>query len=582
VELFLIFISSGLFLGWSLGGNDAANIFGSAVGSKMLSFKRAATIAGIFVILGAVFQGRGGAETLNSLGAVDALAGGFAVSLCAAFTVFLMTKRSLPVSTSQAVVGAIIGWTAFTGNDIDYTVLRKIVSTWVSGPILGLVFSSLLYLLTKALLRRAKIHVIRLDYFIRIGLIVAGAFGAYSLGANNIANVMGVFVSGAPDILLNFGLFSIDGVQLLFLIGAIAIAVGIFTYSERVMNTVGNGLLSLSPEAAIVVVLSHGLVLFLFSSITFSNMLQAIGLPPLPLVPVSSTQVIIGSVLGIGIVKGTREIKLKALSGIALGWVITPFIAGIITFFLLFFLQNVFNLKVTSSIPVQEVVQETVPAIDSAIREINLILPGILIASAITIIVLIIVLFGQQKQRLKAENELLMRQNQVFSSQKAITEFEINAMQSEKELLQNKLEAKRKEFADAALNLSDQRQFLDQLLTKIDETKEKAGDSDVHESLKEVTLLLHQRMSFSNEKEDLYNQVDEVHQDFIKKLTTDFPHITDYEKRLATFIRLNLSTKEIATLMNISPKSVEVARYRLKKALGLGKDDNLISYINTY
>jgi inorganic phosphate transporter, PiT family len=582
MALFLIFLSSGLFLGWSLGGNDAANIFGSAVGSKMLSFKRSAFIAGIFVILGAVFQGRGGAETLNSLGAVDAMAGGFAVSLCAAFTVFLMTKRSLPVSTSQAVVGAIIGWTAFSGNEIDYTVLRKIVTTWISGPILGLIFSALLYLFTKALLRRAKIHVIRLDYFIRIGLIAAGAFGAYSLGANNIANVMGVFVSGAPDVLVNFGLFTIDGVQLLFLIGAIAIAVGIFTYSERVMNMVGNGLLSLSPEAAIVVVLSHGLVLFLFSSITFSNMLQSIGFPALPLVPVSSTQVIIGSVLGIGIVKGTREIKLKTLAGIAAGWVVTPIIAGVITFFLLFFLQNVFDLKVTSGEKIQEVVKETPSLIDNNLREINLTLPGILIAAAIIIIVLIVVVFSQQRRRLKDENELLMRQNQVFSSQKVINEFEINAMQTEKTLLQNKLETKRKEFADAALNLSDQKQFLEQVLEKIEDASKKAGDPQIEQTLKEIELLLRQRMSFSNEKHDLYSQVDEVHQDFIKKISADFPQLTDYEKRLATFIRLSLSTKEIATLMNISPKSVEVARYRLKKTLGLKKDDNLVSYINNY
>lgn len=113
--LLLIFLSSGLFLGWSLGANDAANIFGSAVGSKMIHFRKAAIIASIFVVLGAVFQGRGTADTLSSLGAVDALAGGFTVSLCAALTVFWMTRYAIPVSTSQAIVGAIIGWSMFAG-----------------------------------------------------------------------------------------------------------------------------------------------------------------------------------------------------------------------------------------------------------------------------------------------------------------------------------------------------------------------------------------------------------------------------------------------------------------------------------
>ncbi|HQO50742.1 MAG TPA: inorganic phosphate transporter, partial [Bacteroidales bacterium] len=242
--LFLIYISSGLFLGWSLGANDAANVFGSAVGSKMVRFRQAALIASIFVILGAVFQGKGGAETLNALGAVDALAGGFTVSLTAALTVLLMTRKALPVSTSQAIVGSIMGWVLFTGNKPDISVLIKIVSTWASGPILGMLFSGLLYFLLRKFLKRAKIHVVKLDTYIRISLIVTGAFGAYSLGANNIGNVMGVFMQSAPRISIDFGLFMLDGAQLLLLLGGIAIAVGIFTYSQKVMQTIGNGLLS--------------------------------------------------------------------------------------------------------------------------------------------------------------------------------------------------------------------------------------------------------------------------------------------------------------------------------------------------
>ncbi len=578
--LFLVFISSGLFLGWSLGGNDAANIFGSAVGSKMVSFKRAATVAAIFVILGAVFQGRGGAETLNALGTVDALAGGFTVSLCAAFVVFLMTKRSLPVSTSQAVVGAIIGWTFFTGHAMDYKVLGKIVSTWIIGPILGLIFSALLYLLTRAALRKAKIHIIKLDYLIRISLILAGAFGAYSLGANNIANVMGVFVSAAPDVLLDFGLFTLDGVQILFLLGSIAIAVGIFTYSERVMNTVGNGILSLSPEAAIVVVASHGIVLFLFSSITLSNMLISIGLPPLPMVPVSSTQVILGSVLGIGIIKGTREIHMKTVYGIALGWITTPVIAGIFTFFMLFFVQNVFDLQVTTSIPAKDAVEAAPSLIPKTVREFNLLMPGLVILGAAVIVILILTVFRQQKLRLKSENELLQQQNELYAAQKTISEFEINAIQREKERLRQKLDAKKREFSDAALNLSEQKAFLEKVLQESEEIKANTEDQQIRKKLHELTVLLRQRMSFNSEKDDLYSRAEEVHKDFISKLDINFPDLTVNEKRLAVFIRMNLSTKEVAALMNISPKSVEVARYRLKKSLGLSKDDDLISFIH--
>src|SRR5210317_2015451 len=107
--MLLIFLSSGLFLGWSLGANDAANVFGTAVGTKMIRFKTAALISGIFVILGAVIGGAGASHTLGKLGSVNAIAGSFMVAFAAGFTVFWMTKLKVPVSTSQAVVGAIIG-----------------------------------------------------------------------------------------------------------------------------------------------------------------------------------------------------------------------------------------------------------------------------------------------------------------------------------------------------------------------------------------------------------------------------------------------------------------------------------------
>ena len=71
----LLFLSSGLFLGWSLGANDAANVFGTAVGTRMVRFRTAALVCSFFVVLGAVLGGAGAAHTLGRLGAVNALAG---------------------------------------------------------------------------------------------------------------------------------------------------------------------------------------------------------------------------------------------------------------------------------------------------------------------------------------------------------------------------------------------------------------------------------------------------------------------------------------------------------------------------
>lgn len=341
--MFFVFLTSGLFLGWSLGANDAANVYGTAVATRMIRFRTAAIACSILVLIGAVMGGAGAAHTLGKLGAVNALAGSFTVALAAAVTVTWMTRLELPVSTSQAIVGAIIGWNLFSGSLTDYRSLSKIVSSWVLCPVLAAIFAAGLMVLTEALLRRLRIHMFRLDRITWFGLFAVGAFASYSLGANNIANVVGVFVPANPfgDLQLPGG-FTLSGAQQLFLLGGLAIGVGVFTYSKRVMLTVGSELFRLSPISALVVVLAQAIVLFLFASEGLEAWLAAHGLPTIPLVPVSSSQAVIGAVLGIGFAKGGRNIHFGVLGRIGGGWVATPVVAGVFAFVTLFVVQNVF------------------------------------------------------------------------------------------------------------------------------------------------------------------------------------------------------------------------------------------------
>ncbi len=350
----LIFLSSGLFLGWSLGANDASNVFGTAVGSRMVRFSTAAIICSVFVIIGSVTAGAGAAGGLGKLGAVNALAGSFTVALAAAVTVLLMTKLGLPVSTSQAVVGAIVGWNWFSGSATDINQLAKIVSTWVACPILAAIFSAFIYKFVILSIETTKPHLLSLDRNIRLGLIIVGAFGSYTLGANNIGNVMGVFVPSSPfENIKIAGILDISAVEQLFLLGAIAIAVGVFTYSKRVMMTVGGSLMTLSPTGALVVVTASSLVLFVFSSKELSSFVASLGLPPIPLIPVSSSQAVVGAVIGIAMlqgIKGVRQVKWGVLGGIASGWVTTPIIAAVIAFVSLFIVQNVFDQQVYQTV----------------------------------------------------------------------------------------------------------------------------------------------------------------------------------------------------------------------------------------
>jgi len=339
----LIFLSSGLFLGWALGANDAANVFGTAVGTRMIRWGTAAIICSIFVVLGAVVSGAGSSHTLGKLGAITALPGAFMTALAAAISVYLMTKAGLAVSTSQAIVGGIVGWNMFTGQPTDTKILTTIVTTWFLCPVLSAVIAVILYKALRVYLRHAELHLVRTDAYLRFGLLIAGAFGAYALGANNIANVVGVFIPATPFPDVHFGGFIFTASHQLFLAGGLAIAFGVMTYSKRVMMTVGGGLGRISPIAAFIAVISHSIVLFAFASRGLEAWLLSMGLPTIPLVPVSSSQAVVGAIVGIAILQGASGIRWRVLGNIVMGWIATPILAGIICFFGLYFLQNVFD-----------------------------------------------------------------------------------------------------------------------------------------------------------------------------------------------------------------------------------------------
>jgi PiT family inorganic phosphate transporter len=289
----------GIFLGWSLGANDAANVFGTAVSSKMLKFWTAAVLASVFVIIGALVSGQAGIDTLKGLTSIN-LEQAVISSVAAALTVTVMTAFGLPVSTSQAVVGAILG-IGILNNEINFSGLGKVVSCWVGTPIGAAIIAYLLYRWIGRLFNRADLNLFESDVLIRLALIFAGIYGAYTLGANNVANVTAVFVGA--------GLIS---VFMAALIGGVSIALGIMTYSRPVMETVGKKLVRLDPFSALIVVLSLAVSVHIFTLIG---------------VPVSTSQGVIGAVLGIGIVKGSNTINPRTLATILIGWLLTPVLA---------------------------------------------------------------------------------------------------------------------------------------------------------------------------------------------------------------------------------------------------------------
>jgi len=295
----MLSLLGGIFLGWSLGANDASNAFGSAVSSRMVKFWTAAILASIFVVLGALFEGQAGIDTLQGLTGLT-LKMAIVSSVAAAVTVSFMTLLGLPVSTSQAVVGAILG-IGFLNKQLNVAGLGKVVACWFGTPIGGLLIAIALYRLLAVVYNRSRIDMFESDILLRLALIVAGSYAAYTLGANNVANVTAVFVGA--------GQLTVFGASL---VGGLSIALGILTFSRGVMETIGKKLVRLDPFSALVVVLAEGLTVHFYTLIG---------------VPVSTSQAVIGAVLGVGFVKGINTVSRQTLTNILIGWFLTPAIA---------------------------------------------------------------------------------------------------------------------------------------------------------------------------------------------------------------------------------------------------------------
>lgn len=304
----MLSLLGGVFLGWSLGANDAANVFGTAVSARMLRFGTAAILASVFVIVGALAEGQAAIDTLKGLTHIS-LNQAVIASVAAAVTVSAMTLLGQPVSTSQAVVGAILGIGLLNGQ-LNLAGLSKVVLCWLGTPVGGALSAVVLYNLLGKIFNRLNLNLFQVDFWLRLALIVAGSYGAYALGANNVANVTAVFVGAG---LLN----SFQAA----LIGAVSIAAGILTFSRPVMKTVGRRLVALDPFSALVVVLALAVTVHFYTILG---------------VPVSTSQAVVGAVLGIGLIKGVNTVSRRTLQQICFAWFMTPVVScglSLVTYF---------------------------------------------------------------------------------------------------------------------------------------------------------------------------------------------------------------------------------------------------------
>ena len=155
------------------------------------------------------------------------------------------------------------------------------------------------------------------DLMIKIGYIGAGAFASYSIGLNSSANVTALYFDpyfATTGVAANL----LTDARLTATIGGIAIAIGVLTFSKRVMMTVGTSIATLSQVDGFVVILAMASTIVLMG--------EWMG------IPVSTSQAVVGAVIGAGLTKGVKNVNFGVMKNIALAWVGSPTIAGVLTY----------------------------------------------------------------------------------------------------------------------------------------------------------------------------------------------------------------------------------------------------------
>jgi DNA-binding CsgD family transcriptional regulator len=171
--------------------------------------------------------------------------------------------------------------------------------------------------------------------------------------------------------------------------------------------------------------------------------------------------------------------------------------------------------------------------------------------------------FEEQQRQLEILHQLEIEQNE-----KAI-------IQLQKEKLENEVKYKNKELADAALHLVER---TDALARVKEELQKLYKSSEQDASLKKALQLVND-IERNNENWDRFAvRFDEINNDFLKKIKGLYPQLTSTDLKLCAYLQLNMSSKEIAQLMNISLRGVEISRYRLRKKLQLPTEKSFVEF----
>ncbi len=290
-------------LSFIISANNSANSVGTLYGSRITRYTTAALYSGFLMALGTLLEGWKMSGAIGG-GIVESpltLSMALMVLLTTAILMLLFTLLSIPLSSSQIMVGSIIGVSIASGLYVNFSFVSLIGVSWL----LTFIFSMGLAYFFYALLYRfaPRMRYLSISRFYTLSLLLGCAFISYTLGANTLGLVASMNPSPISLVLV-----------------AISSILGVYFMGKRTVRTAGKRIIRLDPPRAFSAQIAGAIVVEIFTQMHF---------------PVSVTQAIIGGIIGTGLIKGYREMNKKLLMELGVSWIAAPVISLLLTLFIL-------------------------------------------------------------------------------------------------------------------------------------------------------------------------------------------------------------------------------------------------------
>lgn len=412
--------------------------------------------------------------------------------------------------------------------------------SFLCAPLIALAVSYVVSLLLRKTLARSRIHLLTLSYHMRLTVISCLILTAFALGLNWGGFLMAGAVSSTA--LSPFIVFAL-----------LAFALVTMSPFMREMSDENAGEYS---DFSIYTILSAGMATALtLLAFSFNPLAGLIGLQAVPL---SVSSLIYASIAGAELSGRSRLIESEKYFKEIIAMVITP----------------------TGSLLISYLINALIGKNEDSLMDFT-------VLSAAMIILVVLVFFGyarrQRRQKEMTERLVHSQQQQIYENSRALNDMQLKVVISENQALHNAVEMKRQEVMNVALSIVEQREYLESLSEIVKKLSISDDEKERNALIADLGTSLKQRLSYDRDVDTayFYAQAESLHEDFNAKLSENFPYLTQQERRLATLLRLGFSSKYISTLMNITVKSVEISRYRLRQKLGLSKGDNLVNFIKS-